>query len=400
MNEIEFLEKCAIIKVEYEEKQKEEGTLFNVFSILGLSSREVRLHSTMISELLNPGGTHTMGDLFLNEFIKLLKNEAESKFVESKFTKQVEDFLSDTKSSIVKVEENIGEINEEKTKGGRIDIFIDNRGKHIIIENKIYANDQPNQLLRYRNFSRDALILYLTLTGKPSNEKDSGSFPISYEKFITKWLDKCIEITKEKCNDKKQHKIVQTIQQYKDIITNYLIPSNQNEMTDDIKKLIRSNENIFKAIPEINGVYEQLKQEIKDIFWKEVWNTEWGSYDENVIYKFKKNGFELRSRIEDNGGFFYGFHIEQKNDIFLKLFYEKLQFQSKHIKFGYSNWGLIYNSGNVETQYYDFFERFDWAFKMENKQERDKYINDILKPNFNEVKELVIKVAKEIDNQN
>jgi len=41
----------------------------------------------------------------------------------------------------------------EKTKGGRIDIYIESNNKYIFIENKIYAEDQENQLLRYRNYN-------------------------------------------------------------------------------------------------------------------------------------------------------------------------------------------------------------------------------------------------------
>jgi cell division protein FtsA len=62
------------------------------------------------------------------------------------------------------VEKYTGIINEDYTSGGRLDIVItDNSNNRVIIENKIFAGDQKNQLLRYYNFDKRSIILYLTL---------------------------------------------------------------------------------------------------------------------------------------------------------------------------------------------------------------------------------------------
>lgn len=390
-NELEFLEKCAQIKVAYEKKQKEEGTLFNVFSILGLSSKEVRLHSTMIAELLNPNGTHTMNNLFLEKFVELLPNKAKSKIIE-----QDKAFSYHGNPSSVEVEKYIGIINEEKTKGGRIDIFINYKGKHIIIENKIYAFDQPNQLLRYQNFSPNALILYLTLNGESSNEKEVESFPISYKEFIKEWLVACIKETEKNCNNPKRDKIIQTIQQYKDIITNYLIPSNQNEMTEKIKELILNNGSVFKVIPEITAVYEQLKQDIKNAFWKDIEELII-PYDQS-IHTFNNNVI-LKAGINDDGGFYYGFHLEReenkldRNDIWAKDFFDKVEQSVPQVTI--TNWGLIYKNGSSNTAYTNFFDNHDWAITMANSQKREKYIKEFIQPEYKEFQEIILKNAKE-----
>ena len=55
-----------------EERKAKRGEFFNIFNVIGLSSEEVRLHSAFIAELLNPQGSHGVGNLFLKEFLKLL----------------------------------------------------------------------------------------------------------------------------------------------------------------------------------------------------------------------------------------------------------------------------------------------------------------------------------------
>ena len=55
-------------KAQQEEKKKR-GEHFNIFEILGIKTSEVRLHSAIIAELLNPNGNHGLGDKFLKAFI-------------------------------------------------------------------------------------------------------------------------------------------------------------------------------------------------------------------------------------------------------------------------------------------------------------------------------------------
>ena len=55
-------------KVQQEEKRKR-GENFNIFSVMGLQTKEVRLHSAFLAELLNPKGNHGLGDKFLVAFL-------------------------------------------------------------------------------------------------------------------------------------------------------------------------------------------------------------------------------------------------------------------------------------------------------------------------------------------
>src|SRR5690606_36669004 len=95
------------------------------------------------------------------------------------------------------VEEYVGVINLDFTEGGRIDIVVrDSHGCVFLIENKIYAADQHNQLIRYENAYPEASIFYLTLDGKDAEntEKLTNQYHrISYKEDILEWLDKCLK---------------------------------------------------------------------------------------------------------------------------------------------------------------------------------------------------------------
>lgn len=190
-----FLEKVISIvqkdRIERAERRKR-GELFNIFSILNLRTYEVRTHSAFIAELLNPHGSHGLGDKFLKAFISAMP--------------ETNDWEFDTAHASVTVEDrSAGTINELQTEGGRIDIVIRSDDKIIMIENKIYANDQYKQLVRYdsygKQFSRSALF-YLTLDGseasdiscKNNNGKKIPYIPIGYNHEISEWLNRCLQI--------------------------------------------------------------------------------------------------------------------------------------------------------------------------------------------------------------
>ena len=163
-------------------KEKEEGKCFNVFSALNMCSDEVRLHSRLLATLLNPKANHGLGNEFLKLFLIALGLP--------------EDYITHCKEQIV--ERPIGEVTE--TTGGRIDIILEDREHTVIIENKIYAGDQPNQLLRYHNYGvktfgeNNFKLVYLTLYGSDPSPYSLGGedfefIKLSYAQDILKLLE-------------------------------------------------------------------------------------------------------------------------------------------------------------------------------------------------------------------
>jgi hypothetical protein len=365
-----LLNKSVSIIKEYEEEMDKDGCRFNIFSILNVASNEVRLHSTFIAELLDSNGTHTFGKAFMKSFLNSLNIKAEN--------------ILDLENYRVEVEVYIGKIDEDYTEGGRIDIHIcDNKtNKKILIENKIFAGDQENQLLRYYNYDPDALLLYLTLDGqKPSDHSTKGKlkknkeyYCISYKTNINLWLQKCIEISKDK------PKVPETISQYRNIILNYTEQNLQIKMNKEIEKLISSNKEFYNSVDEITEAYDNFKEGVKNKFWDEL-----GKRKPNGPTNYRTNeGIELYFEIdEDVDGFWYGFNLEKdsKNvntdksyDNIKRLwaFFKKINPKSEPNEHRVG-WIL---SKELASKFLDLDK--DRIFELNNQYEMEKFINKII----------------------
>ena len=159
----DFLHTVALLRARH---QRPEG--FNLFSILRSSSDEVRLHSRFLAFLLNPKATHNQGTALLNLLLIRLG---------------IHDFALENVSVEVEYQ--------------NIDILVRNQSKQaVIIENKIYAGDQDEQIWRYHQLIQkegysDISTTYLTLDGSEPSEQSRKTLPvilISYEAEIISWL--------------------------------------------------------------------------------------------------------------------------------------------------------------------------------------------------------------------
>ena len=212
----------AITKISLEKKRQAflRGEEYNIFEILHLSSSEVRLHSAILGNLLNPQASHAIGDKFLKEFINILPVKLQP---------------LDCSEATVTLEECHGPISEDGLRGGNIDIVIHFSDHHIIIENKIYASDQDSQIMRYHNeyIDKPHTLFYLTLDGhEPSDKSSCGLecgkdfYNISYAVHILQWLDECKKIAYDK------PLVRETIKQYCNTIktlTNQLMDNTDRE---------------------------------------------------------------------------------------------------------------------------------------------------------------------------
>ena len=153
---LSLFRQVSIMAQEAELTARLTGEYFNIFNILSLSTNEVRTHSAFIAELLNPRGSHGQGSLYLDRFLAQFGIAGQA---------------FDSKRSKVEIEYHIGGIDAKNSTGGRIDILLtDANTNRIMIENKIYAGDQHEQLLRYHRYDPKAALFYLTLSGNEPSE--------------------------------------------------------------------------------------------------------------------------------------------------------------------------------------------------------------------------------------
>lgn len=214
------------------------GDAFNLFNELGMTTDEVHLHSSFIALLLNPKATHGQGDKFLKPFIEMIEKKRKPELLPMNF---------DYSNANVCIEKDIGVVKDEF--GGRIDIYIeDNNGHHVIIENKIYAEDQAKQMKRYWNYAQEIshneeskyCLIYLTLDGhEPSKGSLCGLKPddyicLSYKYDIMKWLNRCMELSV------RQPLLRETIIQYIDTLKQLTYSDMDN--SDEILKIMSKEE--------------------------------------------------------------------------------------------------------------------------------------------------------------
>ena len=236
---------------------------YNIFTLFHGFSDEVNLHSNFIASLLDPNGDHYKGDLFLKLFLE---------------TCGIDDFSIDTSRATV--------FKEFK----HIDIYISDGKKHIILENKVYAKDQPTQIARYIETiiqnkdaeDEDIYVLYLHPDGDLPKEYSLGDYKtnqdetklvkkgstinfkvISYEDEISNWIDKC----KNEVSNITDLNVF--LSQYKDVIEMiYDRYKRIDEMeTANLVEIFKEN---YTAVSEIASNYQEARKKIIDEFFENV----------------------------------------------------------------------------------------------------------------------------------
>lgn len=218
-----LLNQIAIISKKNEEILDATGGRFNMFRICGVNHYE-NTHSAIIAEFLNPKGTHGLKSQLLECFIETLGDG----FAVAGF---------DYKHTMV--------YTEYSTLEGRMDILIEDERNHkaIIIENKIFADDQCEQLKRYSRFAEEKYksgnyqILYLTLWGEEASEQSGDGvdyLTISYNETIIDWLEKCVAIAAR--HPLVRETIIQYINHLKQLTNQDMDTRNQEEITEVLSK--------------------------------------------------------------------------------------------------------------------------------------------------------------------
>lgn len=266
------------------ERKRKEGDFFNVFNTIGLRTEEVRLHSAFIAELLNPKGSHGLSHHFLQAFLDVIG-----------LSDRYIDFHRCPHGDIT--ERYIGPLND--TEGGRIDIIIEDGNHAVIIENKIYAGDQTNQMLRYNNYGRKNFpdgyeLVYLTLDGHGPDDCSLGDdnysyITASYEEDIVGWLEKCYSISEGK-------PLVQSvIKQYCELVKQITNTDMDTKYMNNLMSVMLAPENIV-AVGEMMQLGEKWFGEILDSYiWKPL----------EKFAKQKKMLFEKCEQGKERGAWIY-----------------------------------------------------------------------------------------------
>ncbi len=238
----QFFDYMALLEDKFAKKAQ-----YNLFSVLRSESDEVRLHSRFLADLLNPEGSHQYGANFLTVLLER---------------------LGLTLSGQISVDIEYKDI----------DILIHSKSCAVIIENKIYAGDQPKQLARYYQLMRDEgytdiKLVYLTLDGAPPSESSTDGLSekllaehlvlLSYEDDIYKMIGRYIEVSATDAP------LREALIQYKDIIVKLTSKIENKDYMDALKQLLKSDNNLA-SLPTLFNAYQEVLIEYQLDLWQRI----------------------------------------------------------------------------------------------------------------------------------
>ena len=226
-------------KEEYDKQLAFDFSLFNFFNV---GENKV---SQILAYFLDEKQSHGQGNAFLNEFANVF------------YTQEI-----DTTYSV-----NVCE--KPTTKNRRIDIYIELPNTTIAIENKIWADDQPNQLKDYASYLEkktkgNFLLFYLTPYGSEPSEKsidealkqkliESEKLKIiSYKHdiigLINRWLVIC-----------EAESVSHFIKEFKKFLEIKFLGNNTLNMSKNLREIIYQNEDEVQSLVE---EYKAIENEI------------------------------------------------------------------------------------------------------------------------------------------
>lgn len=341
-----LLQQIATITQKNSEILNATGGRFNMFRICGVNHYE-NTHSAIIAELLNPKGTHSLKSELLEAFLSLIdKDFVPTDFNPSNATVYTEYTTTDK---------------------GRIDILIKDANKNaLIIENKIYAADQYEQLKRYDQFAKKEFkayqIYYLTLWGSEASLQSGEGvnyLTISYADTIIRWLDKCIALAA------RLPLVRETLIQYSNhlkILTNQdMNAKNQEEIVKTLADFgnLEAVQNVFLNYPKVfdylakqyfNPKMEEFAHQKGLIYHYE--RTDEKNHGSYISFYITKEQWKEKIGIDfdfEEGSYYYGvyndpkkYQLSQENKTFLHQ-----QLREKGIPVLDTDWYPFYE--NIES---------------------------------------------------
>ncbi len=355
---------------------------FNIFYQLLNPYDEVNLHSKLIYSILNDCK-------FKKEFMLSFLNT--TGIISS-------DNVSPSDLKIIDVER------EKYFPNGRMDLFfscwVRDKKYVIIIENKIFASDQYEQIDRYIEFANQCSadirkVFYLTLLGNAPSEDSASNLDqvnlISYKNEILTWIENCIKIST------RDPALREVLIQYADLlekitgkdvdytmdVMNFLLESPENfNMANSIQpaiidaktnlqmrfwtKLEESLDEMFKNFPGLNYRKTDRDENLGSV-------NPW--YSKTII----KNYYNNMKNSSCYGVMYYLYNRDDLGDLCFKIEYNKsdslfygLTFQAPGVNidklksaselknklascdYKFSNWWFGWKYLKVNEKYFDF----------------------------------------------
>jgi hypothetical protein len=335
------------------------GENFNIFSIMRNERDEVGVHNRFIAEMLNPKGSHGLGDASLKAFFEYI-NDSDN-FGSLYECKQKRLFFDDDNSFKCKTEHFLGtKKNKPEPTGGYVDVALMSKDYNVFIESKIGAGDQENQILRYYNDGKNKsnVVIYLTLNGKASEsgkglKANEHYLTLSYREDIVNWLT----IVKQKATDFPM--VRESIQQYINLLKKLTGQLHSQQMQENLLELIGGSAENYKAAKLIANNFEQAKINLYKSILNEIKINSGQNFRMDRCSRKDAAFVTLKNSNYGNNNYDIGLQIE------LDL---------KHVFFCAIKKGGKRNGINKENQFNDLSEELLQKFLSRNKKRNQWYL--------------------------
>lgn len=297
---------------------------FSLFQFFYIGENKI---SQILAYFLDEKQNHGQGNIFLNEFIKIFCNKE------------------------VNIQNSINICEKGISNNRRIDIYIELDDLIIAIENKIWADDQKDQLSDYANFLENKskgnyLLLYLNPYGlKPSLESINNEFRenliaqkklkiISYKydiiNLINNWLVIC-----------QADNVSHFLKEFKKFIEIKFLGKNTLNMSKELRSIIYKNES---EVQQIVNEYKKIENEVLNklnIIGKELSNINlelnpeieisksglFNWYGARVYkYSISKNGNKIWVQfVKEEIHLYSHYYLEQGTDVVFKEILSELK---------------------------------------------------------------------------
>jgi hypothetical protein len=165
----------------------------------------------MLAHLLDPAGSHGQSTRFLSSFLNIVQTAADG---------QKKSFRLPRLNNRQQYKWSCRR--EVPLPDGQADVVLRGPGLLIIIENKIYAGDQKDQLLRYWQYAKDEaksdvlpVLVYLTPDGRRPTPYSGAEDPELNEKLVTlSYHEDVCKLIQETTADLHAVSVLEVLRQY------------------------------------------------------------------------------------------------------------------------------------------------------------------------------------------
>lgn len=304
-----LVEKAIPIIKKYEEENIKNGYGNNIYSLLNAERDEVMTHEGTIYSIFQNQYNHEIKQKLFSAF--MIAMDLEEKYYYTEWDVEKEYFIGD----------------------GRIDLFFHSCDNTlaVVVELKIDAEDQENQLTRYYNFVKrsnyvDFEIVYLTLDGREPSEQSREGIPETYHicvrsfgEHIVKWLSACTDVF-------ETHSIDSSLLKQYEILLKKITEETYRQQ--EIAKLFCDKDSLLagmalvEALPEvqdeiIHNFFERLKEKIEksesisEFYEHEIWVKV-------VEFWVRNTTYSVTMSIVYYDTVQYGVYYTDKNDYIIK----------------------------------------------------------------------------------